>query len=594
MQRVVATVRQTWDGKAMADPQAFADTLIATIVDENGRRYFRDALEPRRSLVADAAPTAATGAIVTVTLTERGTAREVEVLALPGTALFDLYQVLLDGGLTPCFPPAVHAEVAAWLAAPGLDDPALSDLEALPFVTIDGEHSRDLDQALCLARDDDGLVVYYAIADASYYVEPGTALFDEALRRGASFYLPSVMVPMLPKGLSEGLVSLNPDVKRRAIVFRSALEPDGTVRETTVVRARIRSRAKLHFAQVQAFYDAPDSSPLSQTEFAPSLRLLREFATLRVSLAREQNVVHYRRTEVQVELPGKELRRFVVTQALRAEVETYNEQLSLLCNAEGARLLEQASGRPLIEPIFRVHPPPDTEVLEGFRRLTTRVAELHGLDERWLWRPNQSLAQYLAALPTEPRSVSDAVNRQAVMLNVGSSFQATPGAHFGVGSAAYGRFSAPMREIVGVFLHRELLQALGQTPSNDDALRTAIVERANQARQLQKRITNESNLLILDQIFEEQLQSGESLVATIVGLTPSKIHVTLDSPPVDAKVHMGDLRSQLGSDVQVSRDGCQVLVDDEQRFRLGDRVQVLVVGHDIKRKRWRLGLTGVV
>lgn len=572
-------------------PQVFAESVVATVVDENGRRYYREALEPRRSLAAETPPTAVTGALAVVALTEQGTARELEVLATPGTALFELYQVLLDGGLTPCFPATVHAEVAAWLAAPGLDDPALHDLSALPFVTIDGEHSRDLDQALCLTREDDGLVVYYAIADASYYVEPGTALFDEALRRGASFYLPSVMVPMLPKALSEGLVSLNPDVDRRAIVFRSAVGPDGTVRETTVVRARIRSRQKLHFAQVQAFYDAPDASILSHSEFASSLRLLPEFAALRVNLAREQNVVHYRRTEVQVELPGKELRRFVVTRAVRAEVETYNEQLSLLCNAEGARLLEQASGRPLIEPIFRVHPPPDTDVLESFRRLTTRLAQLHGLDERWVWQSHHSLAQYLAALPAEPRSVSDAVNRQAVMLNVGSSFQATPGAHFGVGSAVYGRFSAPMREIVGVFLHRELMQAVGQTPSNDDALRTAVVERANQARQLQKRITNESNLLILDQIFEDQLRGSEArLTATIVGLTPSKVHVTLDTPPVDAKVHVDDLRAQLGSNPYVSQDACQVLVDGERRFRLGDHVQVLVVGHDVKRKRWRLGL----
>lgn len=578
----------------MSDPQlalASLETVVATVVDENGLRRYRDALEPRRSLDADIPPTAATGSLVLVAVTGLGAARQLEVLANPGTALFELYQVLLTSGLTPCFPVAVHQEVAKWSAAPGLDDPALHDLEALPFVTIDGEHSRDLDQALCLTRTDDGLVVYYAIADASYYVEPGTALFDAALQRGASFYLPSVMVPMLPKALSEGLVSLNPEVTRRAIVFRSALHADGTPRETTVIRARIRSRAKLHFAQVQAFYDAPESSPLSHCEFSSSLNLLPEFAALRTKLAREQNVVHYRRTEVQVELPGKEVRRFVVTRALRTAVETYNEQLSLLCNAEGARLLERASGRPLIEPIFRVHPPPDDELLASFRRLTARLAELHGLDRRWVWQPHQSLAQYLATLPSEPRTVLDALNRQAVMLNGGSSFQPSPGAHFGVGSAVYGRFSAPMREIVGVFLHRELTQSLGQTPNDDDALRAAVIERANQARQLQKRITNESNLLVLDQLFEDQLGAGHApLPATIVGLTPSKVHVTLDAPPVDAKVHLDDLRAHLGSDVRVSQDACQILLAGETLFRLGDPVQVVVLGHDVKRQRWRLGL----
>jgi ribonuclease R len=567
------------------------EAVFATLEVRDGRRIYRETREPRREFASATTTTTTLGSFVVVTAESEGIAREQELLAAPETALHELYAILAGSGLSPCFPPAVQREVEAWLAQPGLTDADLRDLEALPFVTIDGKHSKDLDQALYLTREAGQLTVYYAIADASYYVRPGTPLFGEAMNRGASFYLPGVVIPMLPKALSEGLISLNPGVPRRAIVFVTRLGSDGKVFETTVCRGRIRSCAKLHFEQVQAFYDAPRTSDLSHAAFASSLTLLREFAELRSALAQEQNVVRHRRAEVETHVSNEFVRRFVVTQAIRRPVESYNEQLSLLCNAEGARLLELASERPLVEPIFRVHPPPESQPTEAFRAMTKRVAELHGLTEAWIWQTEQPLAQYLAALPTEPRAISDAISRQAVMLNVGSSFQSRPGGHFGVGSPVYARFSAPMREMVGVYLHRELTQALGHAATDDDALRDAVVERANQARQTQKRVTNASNLLVLDQVFNDQLKDPElQLWASVVGLTSSKIHVVLESPPIDAKIHLADLRKQWGQSTKVSRDSCEVHVDGRVRVRLGDRVQLLVLSHGATRQHWQLGI----
>ena len=78
------------------------------------------------------------------------------------------------------------AEAAAWEKSPGVDDPLLVDRTDVPFVTIDGEHSKDLDQAIFVGRDassSGGYLVEYAIADAAYYVRPGSALFTESSTR---------------------------------------------------------------------------------------------------------------------------------------------------------------------------------------------------------------------------------------------------------------------------------------------------------------------------------------------------------------------------------------------------------------------------
>jgi exoribonuclease R len=150
-----------------------------------------------------------------------------------------------------------------------------------------------------------------------------------------------------------------------------------------------------------------------------------------------------------------------------------------------------------------------------------------------------------------------------------------------------------MREIVGVYLHRELTQALGHAPADDDALREAVVERANHARQLQKRVTNACNLLVLDQVFGDQLSESSPtspLWASVVGLSSSKVHVTLENPSIDAKIQLADLRRHWGQSTKVTRDLCEVCVDGQRRLRLGDRVRLIVVDHDVTRKHWQLAI----
>ncbi len=582
------------------EPTAAApETLefLARIVRRDGRHWALDVLHPARELALEQSASVDPDDYVEVRQIGTG-ARLLRQVARAGSSRAELVEIFTHYALSPAFSDAVQAEVDEFERHTGLDDPDLVDLTDLPFVTIDGETSMDLDQAAYVERDAGGFVVYYALADASYYVRPGTALWDEAMRRAASYYLPEVMVPMLPRALSEGLVSLNPQVKRRALVLRTRLNDDGSLRDTgepatDAFRARILSRAKLSFRGVQEFYEGK-ALAIDDEGVKTSLEHLRSVGVARRALAQEREVVRFRRVELDVQLDGRQRRRFIAAEAIRHPVEAYNEQLSLLCNSEGARLLREAASDPLIEPIYRVHPPPEEARLRELRELTRALAERHGLDERWIWHEGQHLADYLEGLPQggTTDALALAINRQAVMVNVASTYQSLPERHFGVGAEVYARFSAPMREIVGIFLHRELLQALDGKGRDDKALRDEVIQRANDAKTIQKRITNEANLLVLDQIFGDQLalpETERALPATIVGLSRSKVYVLFQRYPIDAKVHLRDLRNALGN-VSITDDGAAVEVDGDAKWRIGDRVDVVVVGHDVQRRHWRLGL----
>jgi ribonuclease R len=509
-------------------------------------------------------------------------------LAPPGSAAAAVWGLAGRHGLDPRYPEAVLAEVARWEAAPALDDEALVDRRDTPFVTIDGASARDLDQAIFVERHEHGWRIHYALADAAHYAPPESALFAESLRRGASYYLPDRVVPMLPPALSEGLVSLNPAVERRAVIFELTLDADGVLTDTTVVRGRIRSRAKLSFEAVQSFYDGGEHELVAP--IAASLDALRAVGRARMELAEERDIVRYRREEVRIGTADP--LGFVTREDLRLEVERYNEQVSLLCNVAGARLMRAGVSHAGVEPIFRVHPAPGAGRVEGFERFLAALAEAHGLDrERWCWtRARGPLASFLDELPTEgPEGrIAMAVHRQAVMLNVRSTFQEEPDRHHGVGADVYARFTSPMREVVGVYLHHELFELLAGGGTTAETVRERVVQAANRAKQKQKAIEDEANRLVLDQILGEAEESGARLGGTLMGLARGKAYLRLDQPPIDVKVYLRH-QGRFGGSVDIEAEGATLARDGQTLSRVGDPVTVRVHGQD--GKRWVLELT---
>ncbi|NOY27715.1 MAG: RNB domain-containing ribonuclease [Oligoflexia bacterium] len=511
-------------------------------------------------------------------------------------ALFAAHDLVVE------HPPAVLAEAQAWIQDPGITDPSLVDLTALPFCTIDEETSKDLDQALFIDSDvaGTGHVVWYALADASWFVRPGSALWDEALRRGASYYLPGLVAPMLPRILSEDLCSLGPKVDRRALVFRVALDPHGRVTQTRILRARVHSQAKLSYDGVQAWYDG-GKPPCEDAAVLTSLERLATVGRLRMALAEERDVVSFRRTEIDVHVARHRAGQplvFIATTDLRLAVERYNEQVSLLCNMEGARFLQAAQDPKLVQPIYRVHPPPQADRLDTLQRSLDAILAHHKLDPSWRWRRgDETLADYLERLPQG--RIATAIHRQAMMSSGRASFTSHAGVHYGIGADVYARFTAPMREIVGVFLHHEAFERLSGhvTPvpdgAPDDAVRREqVIAASNACHMVQKGLDRDANRMVIDHLLAEDLRQKRPprRRGTVMGFDRRKVHVQLDDPAIDLKVYVHHLEDQTHTRLRVSGDLCSMAPTRGSGLRLstGDAVDVWVVGEDTGRDRWRL------
>lgn len=578
------------------------EELIGKVVNEKGNISVRDLYSDDKIYLLEQQSNKTSLKIDSIIKGQirNGLFHSVAVIAPPQSIQASLYSIAAKHKLNPLFSTAVMQEVEGILENPGLDDPELVDLEHLAFCTIDDADTRDLDQALYIDKEKTKYKVYYALADAAYYVQPSTQLFDEALRRGSSYYLPGLMIPMLPRSLSEGLISLNENVVRRAMVFELHLDASGVCINTRLFHARIKSRAKLSFEKVQTFLDYPDQNSIDDASLGNSLKLLQVVGELRLRLAEERNIVRYRRHEVNVKL-GNDGFRFNILDDLRNDVEGYNEQLSLLCNVEGARFLKKNdTDDDHIHPVYRVHPHPPQTQITAFEHLLQALIKIHKLDpELWSWQQNGqvTLADYLKALPVigSQSRIAQAIHRQAVMINVRSSFSEEAAMHFGVGADVYARFSAPMREIVGIFLHKEVAEILSESlpalsKAKDDALREQVIKIANRSKTIQRKITQDGNLLVLNQMFQDDLHYASderpSHQGTVIGIDKRKVYVLLDNPKIEVKVYISHLETCLITSLSADNEKVNLYRTDtdESIVRLGDLVPVYV--KEKVRERW--------
>ncbi len=597
------------------------------------REILRQTIDVLEQIEPSIEPSEGDFALVTISESDAS----LDYYAPQGSDLAYAFELVSEQRLSFAFPRACLAEVdAIW--DNGLESDGLRDYTKLPFVTVDGEGTRDLDQALFLTQRSDeaftevvdtlgvevaqntDIMACYAIADASYFVRIGSALFEEALRRGTSIYFADLSIPMLPRRLSEGLISLNEGQLRRSTCFIMQLDHAGNCLHTDIVLALIRSQAKLTNAQVAHFleHESQDTGNVSHhlssedvivnRPFANSIRVFQRFGDLRMLEAKRRNVVQFQRVNLDVGLDPLNA-TFVPQLDARTRVDRYNEQFSLLCNMEGARILREKSvENGEIKAIFRNHAAPSEHALCELEQMIDAMIEHQDLPALWRWdRHTTRLSDYLTALPS-PKSgryyrIRQAIERQILMMQRRSTFSQKAGLHSALGVNPYARLSAPMREVVGVFTHHELVSALGlachdqgELPNEGDAprgLRDRVIDAANRARERQRRIDKEIASHVIDDLLKSDvsvpLLNRPTHVATVLGMKASALYVRLDTVPLDLKIYIDDIADLIGEGLQYdAQKTCLSTQSGRKLFVIGDAMEVRVSKRDEKKHRWRV------
>lgn len=159
------------------------------------------------------------------------------------------------------FPERVIAEAEriltlSWKEIP--PQPQDCDLTFLHPFTIDSEFTRDIDDALSLERVGGEYQVGIHITDVATCLNGSGEIFQEAMSRAISIYLPDQRIPMIPPALSEGACSLIVGEKRRALSFLVRFDQGGKILDSRIVPSIIQVERRLSYEQVDQLLEEMD------------------------------------------------------------------------------------------------------------------------------------------------------------------------------------------------------------------------------------------------------------------------------------------------------------------------------------------------
>ena len=325
------------------------------------------------------------------------------------------------------------------------------DLTSFELITIDGDNSRDFDDAVYAKPSKDGWKLIVAIADVSHYVSEGSSLDAESFERGNSVYFPHKVVPMLPETISNGLCSLNPKVERLCMACEMNINSLGELLDYKFYSAVMLSHARLTYSQVNEILESK-KSPL-RNKFSNVVEnidfLYGLYKTLRIS-RQKRGVMDFDRIESQILFDDKGKIENIVARK-RNDAHKLIEECMLMANQATAKFLQKNNE----DFLYRNHPKPTAEKVEVTRQFLSAISlTLEGGIEP----ESKDFAKVLR----NAKGREDENIIKTVVLRTMKQATYTPinDGHFGLAFEDYTHFTSPIRRYPDLLVHRAIKRVL--------------------------------------------------------------------------------------------------------------------------------------
>ena len=370
-----------------------------------------------------------------------------EVLGDPFDYKVREQSVLVKSGINLKFPEKVLREAGAFGDEPTKADKSdRTDLRKLITFTIDGDDSRDYDDAISVMKTGEGYKLYVHIADVSHYVKFGGEIDKEAFDRGTSVYLPDRVIPMLPEKLSNGLCSLNEEVDRLAVTALLVYDNNGILINKSFYKSIIRSNARLTYRQVQAFFNGDEQAKKQLKKVGKELKIARELKNKLLENADKKGFVNLESNDTKISLKNGEI---TVEARERMESEEVIERFMIAANIAVAEYINYLD----LPFVYRVHEKPSAEKIAALSEF------LNGLGLTLKNRKGEEiypsdLQKMLNSVADEDvRGVVDNVTLRAMQK---AKYSEKNSGHFGLNEQFYCHFTSPIRRYADLTVHRIL------------------------------------------------------------------------------------------------------------------------------------------
>ena len=447
------------------------------------------------------------------------------------------------------------------------------DLTGLMTVTIDGEDAKDLDDAVSLTKEGNLYHLGVHIADVSNYVQGGSAIDREALKRGTSVYLADRVIPMLPERLSNGICSLNQGVERLALSCLMDIDENGTVVSHKITESVIRVDRRMSYEQVRCILeDGETETSREYQEFVPTFFLMKELSGILRGCRHNRGSIDFDFPESKIILNGagsdidvKPYETSVATEII--------EDFMLLANETVAR--EYCKGEyPFV---YRTHENPDPDKVEELLMLLhNQGIDVRKSGQEITPKEIQEILESIQDLPNETM-----ISRLTLRTMKQAKYTTECSGHFGLAARYYCHFTSPIRRYPDLQIHRIIRDNLRGRLTREgktEHYREILEEVARQSSVCERRAQEaerESDKMKKAEYMSYHL--GEEFDGIISGVTGYGLYVELGNT-VEGLVHITALKDDYYTFDQETHELRGELT--KKVYHLGQKIRVRVADAD--------------
>lgn len=440
------------------------------------------------------------------------------------------------------------------------------DLTNEMIFTIDGDDTKDIDDAISIEKKDGIYKLGVHIADVSHYVKIGSSLYESAFARGTSSYLADTVIPMIPHQLSNGICSLNPDVVRLTISCEMKINPKGKILEYDIFPSYIKSRKQMTYKNVNKIL-MENTIPEGYEEYADTLKEMKELADILRKEKESRGYIDFGLDEAKV-IQDKNGKAIDIVKRTSGDGEKLIEDFMIAANETVATHISNMD----LPFIYRVHDIPNTEKIEDFKNLIKQLGyninintnKITPLAMQKILNDLKDKKEFTILSDMLLRSMKKAIYSTA---NIG---------HFGLALTNYTHFTSPIRRFPDLTVHRLLRTYLFEKRIDMETInfnQKYLIDVATNSSETEV-ASIEAERDVLDMKMAEYMEDhiGEKYKGIISGVTNFGMFIELENL-VQGLVHISTLDGYYN---YVPELLSLVKEDNSKKYRIGDEVNIIV------------------
>ncbi|MFK4785400.1 ribonuclease R [Fusobacterium sp. MFO224] len=446
------------------------------------------------------------------------------------------------------------------------------DLRNLPIITIDGEDAKDLDDAVYVEKYTSGdfrLIV--SIADVSYYVKENSEMDKEALRRGNSVYLVDRVLPMLPRELSNGICSLNPNEDKLVFTCDMKIDSTGKIKDVKTYKAVMNSSYRMTYSGVNKIFAGEEKETEKYKKIKDMLFNMLELSKIIRDIKYKRGSIDFDLPEIKVVLDEKGKVDYLQRKD-RGEAERVIEDFMIAANESIAEKLFWLE----VPSVYRTHEKPDSERIENLNEVLGKFGY-----KIWLNSEGIHPKKFQAIIEdSEEKGTNMIVHKMILRSLKQARYTENNVGHFGLASSYYTHFTSPIRRYADLMIHRILTKVLAGYPNKKylDKMEKELPNICTSISKSERNAMKAEEESVKIKIVEFMLNKiGEVFKGTIVGFSNRKVFIETE----ELVECLWDVTNSSHYYEFNEKDYCMLDKDNGDVYNLGDKIEVIVARVDM-------------